>query len=139
MCSSAPFTASDQRYKWLSCHALTSAIPGLSQLVLAPYRNLIPYKPRRRPDASTTMPRLAYRRAVVPVRLRYNIPLYHMQVAVQHPRIVTETAQEQRTRASLHEPCLYATFLGALMHYIHTNQHPVQHPHCTTCRYQCST
>ena len=75
MCSSAPFTASAQRYRWLSCHALTSAIPGLSQLVLAPYRNLIPYKPRRRPDASATMQRLAFRRAVVPVSLRYNIPV----------------------------------------------------------------
>ena len=152
MCLSAPFTASDQRYQWPSCHALTSSIPGLSQLVLAPYRNLIPYKPRRRPDASTTMPRLAYRRAVVPVSLRYNIPvvppagfsaapknrdrdspgaenahispwtlsirhllgcidalytyqstfsttspLYHLQVPVQHLRIVTETAHGRRT------------------------------------------
>ena len=25
-------------------------------------------------------------------------------------------------RISLHEPCLYATFSGALMHCIHTNQ-----------------
>ena len=148
MCLSVPFAASDQRYQWLSCHALTSAIPGLSQLVLAPYRNLVPYKPRRRPDASTTMPRLAYRRAVVPVSLRYNIsvvppagssaapknrdrespgtenahispwalsichllgcidalptsgttsPLYHLQVPVQHLRIVTETALGRRT------------------------------------------
>ena len=151
MCLSAPFTASDQRYQWLSCHALTSAIPGLSQLVLAPYRNLIPYKPWRRPDASTTMPRLAYRRAVVPVSIRYNIPvvppggfsaapknrdrdspgaenarispwtmsmrhlpgafmhytyrsisgttspLYHLQVPVQHLRIMTETAHGRRT------------------------------------------
>ena len=125
MCLSAPFTASDQRYQWLSCHALTSAIPGLSQLVLAPYRKLTPYKPRRRPDASTTMPRLAYRRAVVPVSLRYNTtsPLYHLQVSVQHLRIVTERAQEQKMRISLHEPCLYATFSGALMHiYIPINQ-----------------
>ena len=75
MCLSAPFTASDQRYRWFSCHALTSAIPGLSQLVLAPYRNLIPHKPRRWPNASATMQRLAFRRAVVPVSLRYNIPV----------------------------------------------------------------
>ena len=138
MCSSAPFTASDQRYQWLSCHALTSAIPGLSQLVLAPYRNLFPYKPRRWPNVSATMQRLAFRRAAVPVSLRYNIPLYHLQVPVQHLRIVTETAQEQRTRVSLHEPCLCATFLVHLCT-IHTDPSPVQHPRCTTCRYQCST
>ena len=54
---------------------LPRAYQRYPQLVLAPFRNLIPYKPRRRLDASTTMPRLAYRRAVVPVSLRYNIPV----------------------------------------------------------------
>ena len=53
----------NQRYPWL--------IPACTGSLQKPY----PAQTRRWPNASATMQRLAFRRAVVPVSLRYNIPI----------------------------------------------------------------